>query len=153
MSHPKFTSLREAIGRTLDQLGLGASVATVAIHRAWPELVGEEVARRSEPGLLKNGRLQVTVTDAVWVQQLTMLKPKILASLEAHLGSGIVRELFFSVGRPVVPRPGHASVIRAGSSEIDPEVQARLHEVLRPIQDEECRGVLARILTKAWKAD
>jgi len=153
MSHPEFTSLREAIGRTLDQLGLGASAATVAIHRVWSEVVGEEVARRSQPGLLKNGRLQVTVSDAVWVQQLTMLKPTILASLEAHLGSGIVRELFFSVGILVFPRPRHESAFRAGSSEIDPEVQARLHEVLRPIQDEECRGVVARILTKAWKGD
>lgn len=152
MSHQKLTSLREAIGRTLEQLGLGASVATVAIHRVWSAVVGEEVARRSQPGLLRNGRLQVTVTDAVWLQQLTMLKPTILASLEAHLGSGIVRELFFSVGRLSVSSPRHESTLRTGGGVVSPEVQRRLQEVLRPIQDEECRLVLARILRKAWRA-
>lgn len=153
MSHRKLTSLQEAIRRTLEQLGLGVSVATVTIHRAWSAVVGEEVARRSQPGLLRNGRLQVTVTDAVWLQQLTMLKPTILASLEAHLGSRIVRELFFSVGRPSFSPPRHESTLRSGCSAISPEVQARLQEVLRPIQDEECRLVLARILRKAWMAD
>lgn len=152
MSHQEFTSLQEAIGRTLDQLGLGVSWTTVAIHRVWAEVVGEEVARRSQPGVFKNGRLQVTVTDAVWVQQLTMLKPTILSSLEAHLGSRVVRELFFSVGTPSFPSPRYQSPARAGSSTISPQAQARLQEVLRPIQDEECRVVLSRILKKAWKA-
>lgn len=152
MSHQEFTSLQEAIGRTLDQLGLGVSWTTVAIHRVWAEVVGEEVARRSQPGVFKNGRLQVTVTDAVWVQQLTMLKPTILSSLEAYLGSRVVRELFFSVGTPSFPSPRYESPARAGSSTISPQAQARLQEVLRPIQDEECRVVLSRILKKAWKA-
>lgn len=153
MSQQRFTSLQEAMGRILDQLGLGVSWATVAIHRAWSEVVGEEVARRSQPGLFKNGRLQVTVSDAVWVQQLTMLKPTILASLEAYLGSPVVRELFFTVGTLSFSPPRHQSTFRDGNIAICPEMQARLQEALRPIQDQECRVVLARILRKAWGAD
>ena len=152
MSDQKFTSLQEAMGRTLNQLGLGVSWATVTIHRAWSEVVGEEVARRSQPGLFKNGRLQVTVSNAVWVQQLTMLKPTILASLEAHLGSPVVRELFFTVGPPSFSPPRPQTTFGDGNSTICPEVQARLQEALRPIQDQECRVVLARILRKAWGA-
>jgi len=154
MGHPGFTSLQEAMGRTLDQLGLGVSLITAAIHRVWSEVVGEEVARRSQPGLLKNGRLQVTVSDAVWLQQLTMLKPTILASLEAHLGSRVVRELFFTVGTLSFPPVRRESTFRGRkSAAISPEVRTRLQEVLRPIQDEECRIVLTRILRKAWGAD
>ncbi|MFQ5802449.1 MAG: DUF721 domain-containing protein [Candidatus Methylomirabilales bacterium] len=141
------------MGKTLDQLGLGVSLTTAAIHRVWSEVVGEEVARRSRPGLFKNSRLQVTVGDAVWLQQLTMLKPTILASLEAHLGSRVVREIFFTVGPLSFPTARHESTFRGKSTAISPEVRARLQEVLRPIQDEECRMVLTRILRKAWGAD
>ena len=154
MGHPGFTSLQEAMGITLNQLGLGVSLSTAAIHRVWSEVVGEEVARRSQPGLLKNGRLQVTVSDAVWLQQLTMLKPTILASLESHLGSRVVRELFFTVGTLSFPPVRRESTFRDHkSAAISPEVRTRLQEVLRPIQDEECRIVLTRILRKAWGAD
>jgi hypothetical protein len=154
MGHPGFTSLQEAMRRTLNQLGLGVSLSTAAIHRVWSEVVGEEVARRSQPGLLKNGRLQVTVSDAVWLQQLTMLKPTILASLESHLGSRVVRELFFTVGTLSFPPVRRESTFRDHkSAAISPEVRTRLQEVLRPIQDEECRIVLTRILRKAWGAD
>lgn len=153
MSHPGFTSVQEAMERTLDQLGLGISLATVAIHRVWSEVVGEEVARRSQPGLFKNGRLQVTVSDAVWLQQLTMLKPTILSSLESQLGSRLVRELFFTVGPLSFPSAGYESPFRGGSTAISPEMEARLQKVLQPIQDEECRLLLARILRKAWGAD
>ncbi|MFQ5988453.1 MAG: DciA family protein [Candidatus Methylomirabilales bacterium] len=151
MSHSDFTSLQEAMEGALGQLGLGVSLTTVTIHRFWSEVVGEEVARRSQPGLLRNGRLQVTVSDAVWLQQLTFLKPKILASLEARLGSRVVRELFFTVGTLSFDSPRHDSTCEGGSSTLSAEMEAHLHEVLQPIQDGECRSVLARILKRAWQ--
>ena len=86
MSRSSFTPLQKAVEMTLDRLGLGVGMVNVVVHRVWSEVVGEKVASRSQPGLLKNGRLQVTVGDAVWLQQLTMLKPAILAGLESHLG-------------------------------------------------------------------
>lgn len=137
---------------TLERLGLGVGLATVVVHRVWPDVVGEEVARRSQPGLLRNGRLQVTVVDAVWLQQLTMLKPAILASLESHVGSGVVRDLFFTLGTLEFPstRPRHTS--RKKSRDLSPEVQEHLQEILRPVHDQECREILGRILKKAWES-
>ncbi len=136
----------------LVQLGLGVSWTTVTIHRLWSDVVGEEVARRSQPGLMRNGRLHVTVSDAVWLQQLMFLKPTILASLEARLGSRVVRELFFTVGiLSFDSSPLPASPHERGSTTVPAEMEAHLHEVLQPIQDGECRSVLARILKKAWQ--
>lgn len=153
MSQSGFTPLEKAVELTLDRLGLGVGVANVVIHRVWPEVVGEEVARRSQPGMLKNGRLQVTVIDAVWLQQLTMLKPRILASLESHLGTRIVRDIFFTLGTLSFPatRPERAAPRKRDG--LSPEMEAHVQEILRPVQDEECRKVLGRILTKAWESD
>lgn len=150
MTRSGFTPLQKALETTLQGLGLEAGMANVVVHRVWSHVVGEEVARRSQPGLLRNGRLQVTVADAVWLQQLTMLKPTILASLESHLGSRAVREIFFTLGTcpnaPAQPEPAS----RGQGDPPSPELEERLAQVLQPVLDSDCREVLTRILRKAW---
>ncbi len=153
MTHSGFTPLAKAVETTLDLLGLGVGFVNVVIHRVWSEVVGEEVARRSQPGLLKNGRLHVTVGDAVWLQQLTMLKPRILTGLESHVGAGVVRDIFFILGTPSMPTARPEQISRRRSHPSSSEMQGRIQEILRPVQDEECREVLARILKKAWETD
>lgn len=152
MTRSGFTPLQKALEMTLHRLGLDVGMANVVVHRVWPHVVGEEVARRSQPGLLRKGRLQVTVADAVWLQQLTMLKPAILASLESHLGSRAVRDIFFTLGpcpdAAAAPRPEPVS--RGQEDPPSPELEERLREILQPVRDSECREVLARILRKTW---
>lgn len=153
MSRSSFTPLQKAVEMTLDRLGLGVGMVNVVVHRVWSTVVGEKVASRSRPGLLKNGRLQVTVGDAVWLQQLTMLKPAILAGLESHLGSGVIRDVFFTLGTISLPAARPEATSQTRNNPLTPEMQVRLHEILQPIQDQECREVLARLLRKAWQVD
>ena len=151
MSRSGFTPLQKALEMILQRLGLEVGMANVVVHRVWPHVVGEEVARRSQPGLLRKGRLQVTVADAVWLQQLTMLKPAILASLESHLGSRAVRDIFFTLGPcPDAAAPRPEPVSRGQGDPPSPELEERLREILQPVRDSECREVLARILRKTW---
>jgi hypothetical protein len=132
-------------------MGLDVGMANMVVHRVWPEVVGEEVARRSQPGLLRKGRLQVTVADAVWLQQLTMLKPAILARLESHLGSRAVRDIFFTLGTcPGTAAPGAEPASPGQGKPPSPELEERLRKILQPVGDSECREVLARILRKTW---
>lgn len=153
MSRSSFTPLHKGLEATLDRLGLEGGLASVLIPRVWPQVVGEEVARRTHPGLLRQGRLQVIVGDSVWLQQLTMLKPAILAGLASHLGSRIVRDIFFTLGTPPAPPARPQSGSRTADASLSPELEKRLEEVLRPVRDPECRDVLARILIQAWRAD
>lgn len=148
MSPSGFISLQAALEAVLKQCGLATGLANATIHRIWPEAVGEEVARKSRPGLLKNGRLQVFVTDSVWLQQLTMLKPKLLKTLRIHLDASIVQDLFFTLGMPFSSQGPDTSCRR--ESQLSPEEEAQIQELLRPLRDLECREVLARILRKAW---
>jgi predicted nucleic acid-binding Zn ribbon protein len=152
VSRSGFTPLQKALETILQRLGLEVGMANVVVHRVWPHVVGEEVARRSQPGLLRKGRLQVTVADAVWLQQLTMLKPAILASLESHLGSRAVRDIFFTLGPcpDTAAAPRLEPVSRGQGDPPSPELEERLREILQPVRDSECREVLARILRKTW---
>ncbi len=137
----------------LDRLGLGSTLASGVINRVWAEVVGEEVARRTQPDRLRNGRLYVTVSDAVWLQQLAMLKPQILARLRAYSETPVVREIFFTVGTSSLVHSHPQKDCQRRKTPLSPQMELRLLEVMGPVRDEECREVLARILRKAWETD
>ena len=147
MSPSGFISLQAALDAVFKEWGLATGMVNATISRIWPEVVGEEVARKSRPGLLKNGRLQVFVTDSVWLQQLTMLKPKLLESLRSHLNAAVVQDLFFTLGMPLSSQGPKTSGPR--QVQLSPEEEARIEEILQPLQGLECREVLARILRRA----
>lgn len=148
MSPSGFVSLQAALEMLLRESGLTTGLVNATIHRIWPEVVGGEVARKSWPGLLKRGRLQVFVTDSIWLQQLTMLKPWLLQALGNRLGAPMVQDLYFTLGRPPAPQDPPPSSGR--QIQLSPEVEARIQEILRPLPDPECREVVGRILRKRW---
>ena len=67
--------------------------------QAWPEIVGEAIARRTEVVELKFHTAVIKVSGAMWIQELNLLKPEILARLAARVGDDAVRDLRFVQGR------------------------------------------------------
>ncbi|MFH1018940.1 MAG: DUF721 domain-containing protein [Pseudomonadota bacterium] len=48
------------------------------IRRAWPEIVGEELARRTQPMRIRGTVLTVGVESSVWAHHLSMMREQIL---------------------------------------------------------------------------
>jgi len=88
----------ELVPRVLDELGLGATRRTVELARRWPELVGPEAARHSEPALLRGAVLEITVDTSVWAQELKLRQPALLASIRGLLGPAAPSELRLRIG-------------------------------------------------------
>ena len=65
---------------------------------AWREAAGELFARYSRVGLVRHGRLEVTVTHSALVQELTFQKAALLAHLRAALPRQQITDLRFRVG-------------------------------------------------------
>lgn len=62
---------------------------------AWPQIVGPAIAAHSDAVALAQGVLLIGVDSSVWAQELSMLRPKILAAFEERLGPGHIRNLRF----------------------------------------------------------
>lgn len=147
MSPPRApTPLRILLPETLRALGLERPLKAASLEGLWPEVVGQEVAQRTRPGLISRGRLTVLVADSVWLQQLTMLKPRLIEALNRRLGDPLVQDLFFRVEtlppaavRPLAPPPPPA----------EPPPQVILDAYLAPVQGLPCEPVLARLLRRA----
>jgi hypothetical protein len=83
-----------------------------AIRRQWAQTVGPEASRRSRPGTLRQGTLEVSVDNSPWLQELTMRSTAIAAALRKRHGPAVTG-VRFALGRirgdePAAERPARA---------------------------------------------
>jgi predicted nucleic acid-binding Zn ribbon protein len=91
--------ITEALQPLLDRLDTEGQFGIVRLTRIWPEIVGETIARRTQVSSLKFHTAVVKVSGAMWIQELNLMKPQILARMRAEIGEDIIRDLRFVHGR------------------------------------------------------
>ena len=90
--------IASALQPILDRFDSEGHFGIVRLMKIWPEVVGETIARRTEVQSLKFHTAVVKVSNAMWMQELTLMKPQILSRLREALSDDIVRELRFVKG-------------------------------------------------------
>ena len=108
------------------------------VEKRWAEVVGQEIARRSEPEALENGVLTVRVTDPAWGKMISRLQARIVPALNRAVGKGLVRRINFirrerllkpvaeeapRAEASVAPGPPPESVMRASDGISDEELR------------------------------
>ena len=138
----------ERLGRDvraeLGRLGSPAGGDLAAIVAAWPELVGETVARNAWP--LRTGRdgtLHVATASATWAFELGRLAPELERGLRERLGGAAPPALRFAPGP--LPEPGDpAPERRPHAVEPAPSERAEAATLTAEMADEELRELLSR---------
>ena len=76
------------LSAALGEVSREAAPATLLarVQAAWPESVGDVVAREATPVSEREGTLSVLCQSAVWANELELLAPEILKKLNAALG-------------------------------------------------------------------
>ena len=116
----------------------------------WDEVVGPQIAARTRPEKIRDGVLEVCVDQPTWMQQLQLLKPQILAKLNAHLGDAPLRELYLKRGQ-VTARGTTAATPRPPlwrSATLTAEELGDLRRLLTGVADAELRQDLEELLVK-----
>jgi predicted nucleic acid-binding Zn ribbon protein len=95
----------EAIGKIvadwLGQRGLADRVDQAGVIPEWPRLVGPQIAAVTSPqSITANGTLFVHVTTNAWMNELSMLEPDLLRSLNAKPDRTPVRRIRWLLARP-----------------------------------------------------
>ena len=70
-----------------------------SVFPLWGEVVGTELARRTEPLRIEEGKLVIRVDGSAWMQELQFLKDEIRERLNARAGAALVREIYLVSGR------------------------------------------------------
>ena len=77
--------LAAAIGEAIERSEPATLLATV--QSAWPEAVGEAIAREATPVAERSGVITVACSSSSWAQELDLLGTQILAKIRAKLTS------------------------------------------------------------------
>jgi hypothetical protein len=119
----------------------------------WQEIVGDKIARQSQPESLRDGVLQVRVQNSAWLHHLRFLEGELRCKLNKELPSLEIKELRFRQGsleevepvesstshekKPVPqshkeqPTPLGPQQLRLLQSLTDPELRRDLESLLR----------------------
>lgn len=116
------------------------------IRLKWVDIVGKELALRSEPSSLGVKVLTVRVAEAVWGRMILKLQRDILERLQALLGSGVVERIqFLRDGKePWGGGEPPCSTRERARQELSESLSAPIVEAAQSITDERLRDLVTR---------
>jgi predicted nucleic acid-binding Zn ribbon protein len=88
------SSIGDVLAGVLKDTGLAARVEQAGIIPEWNALVGEQIATVTEPmSITADGTLFVNVTTNAWMNELSLMEPELLRTLNAKDGRVPVRRI------------------------------------------------------------
>lgn len=138
----------------LEQRGMEQKLREYRAWQVWEQVVGGQIAHHARPLRLREGVLEVRVDQPIWMQQLQLMAPQILAKLNRALGEELIGSIFWRRGslKPVEPLTPPAEP----PPELPP-LAARNQEAIAaataPLQDTELRSSLDSLLSKQARLD
>jgi predicted nucleic acid-binding Zn ribbon protein len=94
----KLIPLKDIMSFILKNGNLPINSDDAEIWTTWEEAVGKAIAGHAKPTWIKKGCLRVTVTDAIWLQELEYVKETIIDKLNGKLGRKAVQRIDFRFG-------------------------------------------------------
>jgi hypothetical protein len=136
--------LGDEVGRQLGRFGPQGAIADVVA--AWPEAVGEAIARNAWPArIARDATLHVSTSSSTWAFELAHLAPELLARLRELLHESAPKALKFTPGPiPESPTEGGGTPLPTPRRDPTQEERARADQISAEIEDEELRKLVAR---------
>lgn len=96
---PFFTSVSQSLQEIARRYGLEAKLMEHRLRRAWPEIVGKQIAAHTRPHAIRFKKLYLVAESSVWLQQLMFLKPVLLEKINGAGEAPLVTDIVFRVGQ------------------------------------------------------
>ena len=146
-----FSSILSGLSK---RLGLQSRLVELRVQRQWRDIVGEPTASHTWPAQIRFKKLYLVVRNSVWLQQLTFLKPALLAKLQEAFGPEFMTDIAFRVGE--IPDEAESSYVSRGadipsaqSEESWAEVVSHTTAIQDPSLREHFRKVISAYLVQA----
>jgi predicted nucleic acid-binding Zn ribbon protein len=131
------------------RLGLQTHLFEVRLQQQWRAIIGEPVGSHTWPVQVRFKKLYLIVRNSVWLQQLTFLKPTLLAKVNEQAGSELITDIAFRVGEiPDARTAAPASQPQQQPVNEAAVVEANAHAAA--VQDPDLRNRLASLMADAF---
>ena len=154
----KSTEKTERIDLLLDGLireyGLDHKVLEAQVFAAWKEAVGSLIARNTQPISLVNGKLTVYASAHVWVNELQMLRGRVIPKINKAVNFPAVKTLGFSIKTihssksPKSQRFHRPKRLKLETVELDTETLKRIDQTVASVKDPDLKAHLKRLFIK-----
>jgi len=142
---------RTVIEGLFSHLGIADKIDQHRVWLIWKDCVGPQIAAQASPLRIRDDILEVRVSHPVWMQQLQLLKPRLIERLNAELGDTPIRDMFFRRGHPTVQETG--TVEKINLPELSPSEKDAIAQAVSTIPDDETRKALQHLLTRQQQLD
>ncbi len=88
-------SLKIAIDSMLRKFGIENAIAQNKALNIWDEIVGDKVAKNTEPERVEHGVIIVKVSSPTWRQELHFQKNEIIQKINKTIGKKVIRDIRF----------------------------------------------------------
>jgi predicted nucleic acid-binding Zn ribbon protein len=88
-------SLKIAIDSMLRKFGIENAIAQNNALNIWSEIVGEKVAKHTEPDRVEHGIMIIKVSSPTWRQELYFQKTEIIKKINNKIGRNVIRDIRF----------------------------------------------------------
>lgn len=146
-------ALAPALAQALRQRGLGHLVLLGQIVRYWPVIAGPQLATVTQPESIRTRVLFITVSDAIWLQQITFYQAQLLENIRSILGNVAITRLHFTLTMSSSRQP----VLSLPAEELDllpltAVEEQQMQEGTASIADPDLREAVRRAWQRGWQA-
>jgi predicted nucleic acid-binding Zn ribbon protein len=79
----------------LKKFGIDNAIAQNKALNIWNEIVGDKVAKNTQPDRVEHGVIIVKVSSPTWRQELHFQKKEIIDKLNNQIGKKVIRDIRF----------------------------------------------------------
>lgn len=152
-SAPGFgASTRSIVKALFDDMGIAPRIEQHQVWMIWDKVVGAQIAAHARPASIRNNVLEVRVDHAVWMQQLQLMKPQILAKINRELNCPPIDSMYLrrKPPEPLLRKEPQPDLVLPELSTMEILRAERLVETIR---DENVRSAMLRLLCKQMRLD
>lgn len=148
----KITAIGNLLGNLSFEKKWRERLGLHALFLFWNEVVGEEIAGRAQPTIIRGTVLWVEVSDPVWLQQLHLERGTLLAEINRRLpGETKLTDIRFQLNSLLDREP---ALVPAEEPPPEPQPLSReeaheLDSLLATLADDEARATMRRFWLKA----
>ncbi|MDY0291979.1 MAG: DUF721 domain-containing protein [Desulfuromonadaceae bacterium] len=152
-SAPGFGATTRTLVKALfSDMGIAPRIEQHQVWFIWDKVVGAQIAAHARPASIRNNVLEVRVDHAVWMQQLQLLKPQILAKINRELNCTPIESMYLR------RKPPEAPLRREPEPELVlPELSAmetqKVERMVSAIKDLGVRNAMFQLLSKQKRLD
>lgn len=137
----------KVLQKALRRMELDTKLEGYRVWSVWPDIVGDQIAKRAQPERLRNRILFVRVSSSTWIQQLQTMKPMLLEKIHRSIPGQAIKDIRFSLGEVLEPTPV-SSALRVGVEPVGVSLSAEMEASLEQIGDSELKALMKSLASK-----